>query len=510
MAHSPALGAFVGTLALFLTTSAGAQAPAPGDLAGLRKISATTRSFGGALEEVDRLGISVARLGDLNGDGNVDVAVGALLDDDGGVDRGSVWILFLDASGEVSATTKINDVEGGFIGTLDDNDRFGISVAGLGDLDGNGVPDLAVGAYRDDDGCEDCGAVWLLSMNPDGSVLQQGKISATKGGFLSGLEVGGLFGRELVSLGDLDGDGIGELLVTANRENSGGLDRGAAYVLFLTAEGRVRTYVRIGDQSGGFNGALDDEDRFGTSAARLSDLDGDGIDEVAIGARHDDDGFTDAGAVYVLFLQADGRVRAHTKISATEGGFTGVLSRGDSFGFSLGAVGDLDGDGLTELAVGAIGDDDGGGGRGALWILFLNDDGTVANHRKFSSTFGDFTGALDDHDRFGASAAGFGDLDGDGTTELLVGASDDDDGVLDAGALWVLSLVTRRITPYGCGVNPRASLVVLDGDPTIGTTLTFGVDNPLGTQQSGASALVAASFARLRPIPAARRSRASA
>ena len=75
-----------------------------------------------------------------------------------------------------------------------------------------------------------------------------------------------------------------------------------------------------------------------------------------------------------------------------------------------------------------------------MWVLFLNTDGTVKSHQKISDTEGGFTGVLDDDDRFGTSVASLGDLDGDGVGDLAVGATWDDDGGFDHGAVWVLFL----------------------------------------------------------------------
>ena len=90
-----------------------------------------------------------------------------------------------------------------------------------------------------------------------------------------------------------------------------------------------------------------------------------------------------------------GIVLSHQKISATKGGFTGELDDVDRFGVSVASLGDLNGDGIGDLAVGARLDDDGGtppnANRGAVWILFLNADGTVDHHQKISSTEGGFT-----------------------------------------------------------------------------------------------------------------------
>ena len=103
-------------------------------------------------------------------------------------------------------------------------------------------------------------------------------------------------------------------------------------------------------------------------------------------------------------------------------------------------LGDLDGDGVGDLAVGARWDDDGGSGRGAVWILHLDTDGTVKSHRKISSTQGGFTGTLDDFDGFGADVATLGDLSGDGVGDLAVAAQGDDDGGTNPGAVWILFL----------------------------------------------------------------------
>ncbi len=135
-----------------------------------------------------------------------------------------------------------------------------------------------------------------------------------------------------------------------------------------------------------------------------------------------------------------GWVLSHQKISSTQGGFTGILDDNDVFGRSLASLGDHDGDGVTDLAVGAMRDDDGGSNRGAVWILFLNSDGTVKRHQKISDSQGGFTGILNGSDWFGISVASLGDLDGDGVGDLAVGATLDDDGGSNRGAVWVLFL----------------------------------------------------------------------
>jgi len=301
-----------------------------------------------------------------------DLAVGAFSDDDGGTNHGAVWILFLNNDGTVKSHQKISDWQGGFTGILFSGDFFGASVASPGDLDGDGVQDLAVGAYRDDDGGANRGAVWILFLNTDGTVKSHQKISDTEGGFTGILGFEDHFGISVASLGDHDGDGVSDLAVGAFGDDDGGSGRGATWLLFLNTNGTVKSHQKISATEGGFHGILDDEDWFGMSVASLGDLDGDGVGDLGVGAYRDDDGGTDRGALWVLFLDTDGTVKSHQKISSTEGGFTGILNDSDFFGYSVASLGDLDGDGLTDLAVGAKWDDDGGLNRGAVWVLFLD------------------------------------------------------------------------------------------------------------------------------------------
>ncbi|MEM7309365.1 MAG: integrin alpha [Planctomycetota bacterium] len=434
---------------LLLSAAALLGPPVAAQVAAHQKISDEAGGFGGTLDVIDSFGHASAALGDLDGDGVADLAVGSHFDGDGGAKRGAVWILFLNADGSVKAEQKISATEGGFAGVLDDGDVFGSALAGLGDLDRDGVVDLAVGAPDDDDGAPAAGAVWILFLNADGTVKACRKISAFEGGFAGQLDAGDTFGSALAGLGDHDGDGVVDVAVGAPGDGDGGPQHGAVWVLFLNVDGSVKAERKISDSAGGFAGDLQNADFFGYSVAALGDYDEDGAGELAVGSA--EAGFfghrgipPSAGAVWVLFLNDDGSVKGERKIGDGIGAFDGELDHFDRFGRGLAALGDLDGDGLQELAVGAPDDDDGGLGlkanQGAVWLLFLAPDATVRAHRKISALAGGFAGELDPFDRFGTSLCAAGDLDGDGLGDLAVGAPEDDDGGTGHGAAWILFL----------------------------------------------------------------------
>lgn len=413
---------------------------APGEVIVESEINDVTAGFAGVLANADFFGSASASLGDLDGDGVPDLAVGTPGSDDGGVGRGAVWVLFLNADGTVKREQKISDTAGGFTGTLDDQDQFGQSLANLGDLDGDGVTDLAVGAQLDDDGGFQRGAFYVLFLDTDGTVKSQQKVSDTAGGFGGTLDDEDSFGIALANLGDVDGDGVADMAVGAHQDDDGGAGRGSVWVLFMNTDGTVKSHQKISATSGGFAGTLDDGDLFGVSVAGLSDRNGDGVSELAVGADQDDDGGLERGAVWVLFLNPDGTVFREQKISATSGGFLGSLVDGDLFGRSVTDMTDLNGDGFGDIVVGASQDDDGGSARGAAWVIFLNPDGTVSGEQKISDLAGGFVGVLNNGDRFGSSIARAGDINADGVEDLAIGAIFDQGGGVLRGATWTVFL----------------------------------------------------------------------
>jgi len=343
--------------------------------------------------------------------------------------------------GQVLGEQKITEGVGGFDFALGSADVFGTAVASIGDVDGDGIRDMAVGAWNHDSSCCSEGAVFILFMKADGTSRAHAELSDSTAVLGAHIDAFDNFGTSVAGLGDFDGNGVPDLVVGGKGDEglNGGFSQGAVWIVLLQADGSVQGVTQIGDGLGGFTGVLDNSDIFGSSVDVIGDIDGNGTVDLAVGAPFDDDGGDGRGAVWILLLNADGTVASNLKISDTSGGFTGGLSDGDGFGQSVAALGDLDGDGVTELAVGAADH----GNRGTVWLLFLDDDGTLKSQSRIGQGAGGFGSSLSANDAFGWSLAA-GDFNGDRLVDLAVGAPGDDDGGFDPfgnrGAVWMLFL----------------------------------------------------------------------
>ncbi|WP_221892499.1 integrin alpha [Winogradskyella flava] len=394
------------------------------------------------------------------------------------------------SSFQAEGFVKIENGSGGLIADLDSGDRFARDHDAIGDVNGDGVIDFIIGARSDDDGGIDAGAIYVLFMNNDGSVLFNQKISMIEGNFNETLNPGNFFGYGVAGIGDYDYDGIPDIAVSApvppnnslyiihlnsdgtvkdfvkneniiaqglsaigdinndNRidlvacnpgSNDGGTDRGAIDILFLNdlSEIMYGQTVTISSTEGDFGSGLEDHDQFGgREVAMLGDLDNDGTIEMAVGAFMSDGG---KGAIWILSLDA-GTYNVISKLKITESlnGFTETLdleenpngTYGAQFGHAMCAAGDIDGDGITDLISGA---NQQNGGMG--YVMYLNADKTVKSLEVISATEGGFNLALGAGDRFARSISYVGDLKGDGSIAVNFGGGV---GVGGTGSLYTL------------------------------------------------------------------------
>ena len=241
----------------------------------------------------DGLGWTTKFVGDVTGDGYVDLVVGAMYADPTGSESGLLGLV-AGGAGRLAGADALSDVAAARFSGDAAGDRFGYDAQGDVDLDADGVGDLLIAAYQDDTGAADAGAVyawlgggsWSATLEPaDADVAILGASSAAR------------FGHVMASPGDLDGDGTGDLLLGALFDSSAGLTyQGAASVLLAPDYARVATDADIPWRASGEAAS----DLFGDAlSAGRGDLDGDGKMDFAVGAQGYDGGASGAGRVYV-------------------------------------------------------------------------------------------------------------------------------------------------------------------------------------------------------------------
>ncbi len=231
-------------------------------------------------------------------------------------------------------------------------------------------------------------------------------------------------GSSVSGAGDVNGDGIDDLIVGADNGDDGGLNAGEAYVIFGTA-GATRDPVYLSQLgSNGFVIQGDEvDDLLGDSVSGAGDVNGDGIDDLIVGARHGDDGGGNAGEAYVVFGKA-GTIRSNIDLSSLgdQGFIIQGVQAGDNTGWSVSGAGDVNGDGINDLIVGAPYGNDGDVAAGEAYVIF-GKAGATRSNIDFSS-LGD-QGFIVQGNQAGANAgssvSAAGDFNHDGIDDLIVG-----------------------------------------------------------------------------------------
>ena len=396
-------------------------------------------------------GYSVATAGDVNGDGYADVVVGAIHQSNGVVAGGGAFV-YTGSAGGLSTAPAWSAVG------IRDGEEFGHCVATAGDVNGDGYSDLIIGAPFLTGSMPHEGNVFLYHGSPDGPGANPARV-------IDGSWPDGGFGLSVGSAGDVDADGFSDIIIGAPYYGNG--QEGHVWVYAGSQDGVSSSWPMWafgGDQAGA---------GLGYSVGTAGDVNGDGFSDIVIGAPWYDGERADEGRAY-LFQGSD---EGFNTVWVADGDQTGA-----NFGASVGTAGDVNGDGFSDVIVGAPGRDAARTDEGRAYVYFGSSGGVSLTPAWTAD--GLQTGAS-----FGTSAGTAGDVNGDGFSDIIVGAPGYDNSHTDEG---------RAFAFYGnggTGIDRTPRQVRADGSAPVGP---LGMTDSEGAIRLRATGRVAAGRGRVR------------
>jgi len=378
-------------------------------------------------QEVALFGISVATAGDVNGDGYSDVIVGAYRYDGGETDEGRAFVYHGNSSGLSASADWTAEVD-------QEDAEFGISVSSAGDVNGDGYSDVIVGAWWFDYAETNQGRVFVYHGSAVG-------LSSLPDWNESGMtdQAGAYVGFSVSSAGDVNGDGYSDVIVGVpgwDELGAGGeVDIGTAFVYYGGPD-------RISSSPGWVGESNDAGVFFGNSVSGAGDVNGDGYSDVIVGAYGYENGQTEEGGVFLYYGGSLG-------LPATPDWTAEGDNAGAYFGYSVSTAGDVNGDGYSDVIVGALFYDNGEENEGSAYVYHGSSSG-------FSDT-PDWTAESNQANAsFGSSVSSAGDVNGDGYSDVVVGAPYYDEKETDEGTVFLY---------YGSS-SGLSSSVILTADPS--------------------------------------------
>ncbi len=417
-------------------------------------------------------GRSVSWAGDVNGDGYDDVIIAAPLAGENGRGRsGTSYVLFGQADG-VGASVDLSTLDGtnGFsINGVSAGDFSGGSVQSAGDVNGDGLADLIIGASAADPNGLSSGASYVVFGRETGgfsATLELSTLNGANGFAIHGTERSDLLGISVAAAGDINTDGYADLIVGSIGSDTQGNNAGASYVVFGQSGG-FSAHLQVSDLDGQNGFAIygeDADDLAGRAVNGAGDMNGDGFADLVIGARRADRNGVNSGTAYVVFGRADnfGPSVQLSTLDGTNGFVINGANRGDNAGIAVNHAGDVNGDGYADLIIGAFSADPSGASSGASYVVYgqAGSFGPVLDLVSLNGANGFAIYGMASGDGSGVSVGWAGDVNSDGYDDLIIGAHDADphqtrnagqsyvlfgdgndfSGLLDNGVLWLSSL----------------------------------------------------------------------
>jgi len=349
-----------------------------------------------------QLGNSVSTAGDVNGDGLSDVIVGAKFYENDFSNEGNVYVYYGHASSMSTTAAWTKDID-------QVNAFFGYSVGTAGDVNGDGFADVIIGSIGFASGESNEGKAYVFFGSSSG-------LSTSSDWADQSNQITAYFGFSVATAGDVNGDGFSDIIVGAMRYDNMETDEGSAFIYYGYADG-LRTLVN-------WTFELNQESAyFGWSVSTAGDVNGDGYSDVILGAPKYENGQSDEGAAFVFHGSATG-------LSLFPNWIMEGNQVGDAFGYSVSTAGDVNGDGYSDVIIGSLYYTNGQTAEGAAFLYHGSVSG-LSNTENWSAENNQA------YSYFGISVSTAGDVNGDGYSDVIIGAFEFQNGQTDEGAAYV-------------------------------------------------------------------------
>lgn len=425
-------------------------------------------------------------IGDANGDGFDDLVLGTRYAANNGADSGSAWVIFSTLIDDVGATT--GNIKPLTIGA-NYNIRYDGGAAGdyltgtgalrLADVNGDSLNDLVMGAYAADYNGANSGSTWVVFstlLDDVGASTGNNKALSTGTNFNIRYDGGaagdGMTELESMAVGDVNGDGFGDLVLGAPGADNNGALSGSAWVMFSTliddvgaTTGNVQALSTASNYNIRYDGGGVSDQLTLRSALKIGDLNGDGKGDLVLAGPTADNNGINSGSAWVMFstlIDDVGTTTGNNKALSTAGNYN-IRYDGDSAGqfLALGGtlhIGDLDADGLGDLVLAASLADNNGADSGSAWIMLstlIDDVGSSTGNVMSLSSAANYSmrydGAAADDYLTTSGAIASGDINGDSRPDLILATGYANNNGVDSGSAWIVfnPLPAGTLPPVG-------------------------------------------------------------